>query len=49
MQETHVMRDHWVFLNNIYKMREMPQEWKNSPVIPIYRKSDKKVGKLYRN
>jgi hypothetical protein len=24
-------------------MREMPQEWKNSLVIPIYRKSDKKV------
>jgi hypothetical protein len=41
MQETNCMRDHW-FFNNIYKM---PQEWKNSPVIPIYRKVTNKRWK----
>jgi len=34
--------------NNIYKMREMPQEWKNSSVIPIHRKSDKQKVENYR-
>jgi hypothetical protein len=37
-QETHVMIDH-CFFNSIYKMREMPQELKSSPVIPIYKSS----------
>jgi len=41
------MRRHW-FFNNIYNMRQMPQEWKNSHVIPIYKKSDKQKVENYR-
>ena len=41
MQETHFMRDH-VFFNNISIMGEMKEEWKNSTVIPIYKKGYKK-------
>ena len=38
------MRDSW-FCNVIYMMGEMPEEWKNSIVIPLYKKGDKqKVG-----
>jgi hypothetical protein len=35
------MRDYW-FLNNIYMMGEIPEEWKKSIVITIYRKETKK-------
>ena len=41
MQKTHFMRDYW-FLNNIYMMGEMPEDSKNSTVIPIYRKESNK-------
>lgn len=40
-QKTHFMRDYW-FLNNIYMMGEIPEEWKKSIVITIYRKETKK-------
>jgi len=47
MQKTHFMRDYW-FLSNIYMMEEMPDEWKNSTVIPIYRKVIKQMTENYR-
>jgi hypothetical protein len=46
-QKTHFMRDYW-FLNNFYMMEEMPDEWKNSTVIPIYRKVIKQMAENYR-
>jgi len=33
MQDTHCLRL-LIFFNNIYMMREMPVEWKNSIIIP---------------
>jgi hypothetical protein len=40
-QKTHFMRDYW-FLNNIYMVGKIPEEWKKSTVITIYRKETNK-------
>ena len=37
-----------VFFNIIYMMGEMPEEWKNSIVIPLYYKGDKQTVENYR-
>jgi hypothetical protein len=37
-----------VFLNNIYVMGEMLEEWKNSIFIPMYKKGDKQKVENYR-
>ena len=46
MQETHFMRDYY-FLNNISMMGEMQEEWKNSIVIPLYKKGYKQNVENY--
>jgi hypothetical protein len=38
------VHDRLLLFNNIYTMGEMPDEWKNSIVIPVYKKGDKQKG-----
>ena len=47
MQKTHFMGD-YCFLNNIYMMGEMPEEWKNYIILHIYKKGDKQKVENYR-
>ena len=47
MQKTHFMVDYW-FLNNIYMMKEMLEEWTKSFDKSIYNKSDKQMVETYR-
>jgi hypothetical protein len=35
------------FLNNIYKNAQIPNEWKRSIIVPIYKKGDKRKPENY--
>jgi hypothetical protein len=36
------------FINNIYKNAQIPNEWKRSIIVPIYKKGDKRKPENYR-
>jgi hypothetical protein len=36
------------FFNNIYKNAQIPNEWKRSIIVPVYKKGDERNSKIYR-